>query len=312
MAEMRAIVATAWGGPEVLVERTVPRPEPARGEVLVRVRAAGVNPVDHKTRAGGGLLARRGVEPPVILGWDVAGTVEAVGPGVTDLAPGDEVFGMPRFPDVAGAYAEYVAAPADVMARIPAGLDHAAAAALPLVALTALQAFAKAGLADGQSVLVHAAAGGVGHVAVQIARARGCTVAGTASAGNQDLLRELGVDTPVDYGARPFEEVVRDVDVVLDPLGGDVRRRSWGVLRPGGVLVSVVGPPREGEAEAHGVRGAAIMVRTSGEGMAEVARLVQSGALRPVVGERLPLADAAEAHRRLETGHARGKIVLEV
>jgi len=312
MAEMRAVVTTAWGGPEVLEERTVPRPEPGEGEVLVRVRATGVNPVDHKTRASGGLLARRGVEPPVILGWDVAGTVEAVGPGVTAFAPGDDVFGMPRFPGVAGTYAEYVAAPAADLARMPAGLAHAEAAALPLVTLTALQAFAKAGLADGQSVLVHAAAGGVGHVAVQIAKSRGCTVAGTASAGNQDLLRDLGVDLPVDYAAQAFEEVVRDVDVVLDPLGGDVRRRSWGVLRPGGVLVSVVGPPKEGEAEAHGVRGAGIMVRTSGEGMAEVARLVESGALRPVVGERLPLAAAADAHRRMETGHARGKIVLEV
>jgi NADPH:quinone reductase-like Zn-dependent oxidoreductase len=312
MGDMRAMVATAWGGPEVLEERTVPRPEPGEGEVLVRVRAAGVNPVDHKTRASGGLLGRRGVAPPVILGWDVAGTVEAVGPGVTAFAPGDEVFGMPRFPDVAGAYAEYVAAPADTLARIPAGIDHAEAAALPLVALTVLQAFAKAALADGASVLVHAAAGGVGHVAVQVARARGCRVAGTASAANQELLRELGVDTPVDYGAQAFEEVVRDVDVVLDPVGGEVRARSWGVLRPGGVLVSVVGPPKEGEAEAHGARGAAILVRPSGEGMAEVARLVESGALRPVVSARLPLSEVAEAHRRLETGHGRGKVVLEV
>lgn len=312
MATMRAVVTEAWGGPEVMAEREVERPEPGEGEVLVRVAAAGVNPVDWKTRRSGGLLARKGVEPPVILGWDVSGTVEAVGPGVTRFAVGDEVFGMPRFPGVAGAYAEYVAAPEADLARKPATVGHPEAAALPLVGLTVLQAFRKAELQPGQTVLVHGAAGGVGSVAVQVAKALGARVAGTASAANQDLLRELGVDEPVDYAAERFEDRVSGVDVVLDTQGGEVRERSWGVLRPGGILVSIVGPPKEGEAEAHGVRGAGIMVRTSGEQLEELARMVDDGALTPVVGATHPLADAAEAHRSLETGHARGKLVLLV
>jgi NADPH:quinone reductase-like Zn-dependent oxidoreductase len=222
------------------------------------------------------------------------------------------VFGLIRFPSLGGAYAEYVSAPAADLARKPAGIDHAQAAALPLVGLTALQAFAKAGLEGGQTVLVHAAAGGVGSVAVQIAGARGARVAGTASTANQELLTRLGVDVPIDYTTQRFEELVSDVDVVLDAVGGDVRERTWGVMRPGGILVSVVGPPKEGEPEAHGVRAAAMLVRTSGEGMAEVAELVEAGALTPVVGATHPLAEAAEAHRALETGHASGKIVLTV
>lgn len=312
MATMRAMVTTAWGGPEVMVLQEVERPEPGEGEVLVRVHAAGVNPVDWKTRRNGGLLARRGVEPPVILGWDVSGVVEALGPGVDAFAIGEEVFGLVRFPALGGAYAEYVSAPAADLARKPAGIDHAQAAALPLVGLTALQAFAKAGLEGGQTVLVHAAAGGVGSAAVQIARARGARVAGTASTANQELLIRLGVDVPIDYATQRFEELVSDVDVVLDAVGGEVRERTWGVMRPGGILVSVVGPPKEGEPESHGVRAAAMLVRASGEGMAELAALVGSGALTPVVGATHPLADAAEVHRSLETGHARGKIVLTV
>lgn len=312
MATMRAMVTTAWGGPEVMALQEVERPEPGEGEVLVRVHAAGVNPVDWKTRRNGGLLARRGVEPPVILGWDVSGVVEGLGPGVDAFAVGDEVFGLVRFPSLGGAYAEYVSAPAAELARKPAGIDHAQAAALPLVGLTALQAFQKAGLEGGQTVLVHAAAGGVGSVAVQIAKARGARVAGTASTANQELLVRLGVDVPIDYATQRFEELVSDVDVVLDAVGGDVRERTWGVMRPGGILVSVVGPPKEGEPEAHGVRAAAMLVRAGGEGMAELAELVGSGALTPVVGATHPLAEAAEAHRSLETGHASGKIVLTV
>ncbi len=314
MGTMRAIVATAWGGPEVLEERTVERPEPGEGEVLVRVRAVGINPVDQKTRQSGGLLGRRGVEPPVILGWDVAGTVEAVGPGVTDLQVGEDVFGMPRFPDVAGAYAEYLVAPAEQLAPMPANLDHVQAAALPLVGLTALQAFAKADLAAGQLVLIHAAAGGVGSVAVQIAKARGARVAGTASTANIPLLTELGVDIPVDYSTTRFEDVLSDVDVVLDPLGGEVRERSWGVMRPGGILVSIVGPPKEGEAEAHGVRAAAMLVRADGRGTRDLGAMAEAGAVIPVVGRTMSLSPAsvAAAHEAMESRHGRGKIVLLV
>lgn len=312
MPTMRAIVATAWGGPEVLQEQQVERPEPGEGQVLVHVAAVGVNPVDWKTRRNGGLLARRGVEPPVVLGWDISGVVDAVGPGVDAFAPGDEVFGMPLFPRLAGAYAEYVVAPAADLARKPASVDHIHAAALPLVGLTVLQVFDLADLAEGQTVLIHGAGGGVGSVAVQVAKARGARVAGTASTANQELLTRLGVDIPIDYTAQRFEDVVSGVDVVLDTQGGDVRARSWGVMAPGGILVSIVGPPTEGEAESHGVRGAGMMVRASGAGMARLAELVDSGALSPVVGAVHPLSAAAEAHRSLEAGHASGKTVLTI
>jgi NADPH:quinone reductase-like Zn-dependent oxidoreductase len=269
-----------------------------------------VNPVDWKTRRNGGLLARRGVAPPVILGWDVSGVVERAGEGVTHPVPGEEVYGMVRFPEPGGAYAEYVTAPAGHLAPKPASVDHAAAASLPLVALTAWQALEVAGLAAGQTALVHAAAGGVGSMAVQLAADRGARVAGTASAANQDLLRDLGVDLPVDYAAERFEDVVSDVDVVLDTVGGDTRARSWGVMRPGGYLVSIVGPPAPGEPESHGVRGGGIMVRPNAAQLAAIAARVDAGAVRPVVARTYPLEEAGEAHRHSELGHARGKLVL--
>lgn len=237
---MRAIVVNEWGGPENLVEREIDRPEPGLGEVLVRVHAAGVNPVDWKTRDSGALIAW-GEHP--IVGWDVSGTVEAVGPGVTLHAPGDEVYGMPHFPRQAGGYAEYVSAPARHFAAKPAALDHVQAAALPLAALTAWQALVDtAGVSAGQRVLVHAAAGGVGHLAVQIAKARGAYVIGTASAGKHALLRELGADEVIDYRTTDFEDAVADVDVVIDAVGGDYTRRSLKVLKAGGHLVTLPGP----------------------------------------------------------------------
>ena len=194
-------------------------PEPIPTEVLVRVHAAGVNPVDWKTRKGSGMAGVLG-DPPWRIGWDVAGVVEEVGMGVTRFRPGDEVFGMPWFPRAAGAYADYVTCPARQLALRPEGLDFAAAAALPLAALTAWQALVDtAGLQAGQRVLVHAAAGGVGHLAVQIAKALGAEVYGTAGAAKQDFLRELGVDRPIDYKAEAFEDVATDMDVVLDLIG---------------------------------------------------------------------------------------------
>ncbi|MFG2335937.1 NADP-dependent oxidoreductase [Streptomyces yangpuensis] len=306
---MRAIVVNEWGGPENLVEREIERPEPGLGEVLVRVHAAGVNPVDWKTRASGALITWG--ETPIV-GWDVSGTVEAVGPGVTLYAPGDEVYGMPHFPRQAGGYAEYVVAPARHFARKPGSLDHVQAAALPLAALTAWQALVDtAGVTAGRRVLVHAAAGGVGHLAVQIAKARGAYVIGTASAAKHEVLRGLGADELIDYRSVDFAEAVSDVDVVLDALGGDTAGRSLKVLRPGGHLISLPGPDAV-PADADGVNASWVLVDPDLKGLEAIADLADQGLLKPLVETVLPLADAARAHEIGEQGRTTGKIVLTV
>ncbi|MGW2013390.1 NADP-dependent oxidoreductase [Streptomyces sp. NPDC001927] len=308
-ATMRAITATAWGGPEVLAEARVARPEPGPTEILVRVHAAGVNPADWKIRASGGFGPWG--EPP-ILGWDVSGVVEAVGFGVTLYAPGDEVFGMPQFPQQGGGYAEYVAAPARHFARKPAGLSHVEAAALPLAGLTAWQALVEtARLRAGQRVLVHAAAGGVGHLAVQIAKARGAYVIGTASGAKHDFLRSLGVDEPIDYTTTDFAQAVRDVDIVLDCYGGDYGTRSLPVLRDGGSLVTLPSPD-DVPASVRGIRTGFTLVEPDYAGLLALAALVEAGQLRPEVDTVLPLAEAAKAHALGESGRTRGKLVLTV
>ncbi|KOG47897.1 NADPH:quinone reductase [Streptomyces virginiae] len=306
---MRAIVVIEWGGPENLVEREIDRPEPGLGEVLVRVHAAGVNPVDWKTRDSGALIAW-GEHP--IVGWDVSGTVEAVGPGVTVHAPGDEVYGMPHFPRQAGGYAQYVTAPARHFAAKPATLDHVQAAALPLAALTAWQALVDtAGVSAGQRVLVHAAAGGVGHLAVQIAKARGAYVIGTASAGKHALLRELGADEVIDYRTTDFEDAVSDVDIVIDAVGGEYTQRSLKVLKAGGHLVTLPGPDSL-PADPQGVHASWVLVEPDLAGLQEIAALVEQGLLKPLVDTVLPLEQAARAHEIGEQGRTTGKIVLTV
>ncbi|MEV5803350.1 NADP-dependent oxidoreductase [Streptomyces collinus] len=306
---MRAVIVEQWGGPETLIEKDVERPEPGFNEVLVRVHAAGVNPVDWKTRASGALIDW-GTVPAV--GWDVSGTVEAVGPGVSLYRPGDEVFGMPLFPRQAGGYAEYVVAPARHFAPKPTGLTHVEAAALPLAALTAWQALVDtAGVRPGERVLVHAAAGGVGHLAVQIAKARGAYVIGTASAGKHELVKELGADEVIDYRAVRFEDVVGDVDVVLDGLGGQNAERSLKILKAGGRLITLPGPD-DVPAAPEGVRAVWMLVEPDHLGLREIAALVERGALKPVVDTVLPLAEAAKAHEIGEQGRTTGKIVLTV
>ncbi|MEV7022329.1 NADP-dependent oxidoreductase [Kitasatospora sp. NPDC093558] len=311
---MRMISQDTAGGPEVLRLVEAARPEPGRGEVLVRVHAAGANPADWKTRARGAFAT--GATPPFTVGWDVSGVVEAVGYGVTVLRPGDAVYGMPRFPHPANAYAEYVTAPARHFAPRPAGLGHVEAAALPLAALTAWQALVDtAGVRPGHRVLVHAAAGGVGHLAVQIAKARGAHVIGTASAAKHDLLRSLGADELVDYRTTDFAETVRDVDVVLDPIGGPTWARSLRTLRAGGTLVSIEPLTDDfpaAEAAAAGVRAGFMLVEPDHQGLREIARLVEDGRLRVIVDHVFPLAEAAQAHRLGERGRTTGKIVLTV
>lgn len=309
---MRAIRQDRFGGPEVLTLVDVEQPKPMPTEVLVRIHAAGVNPVDWKTRAGHGPLRK----PPFVLGWDVSGVVEALGPGVTRFAVGDAVFGMPRFPHEAGAYAEYLTSRSRQIALKPASLTHVEAAALPLAGLIAWQTLVDtARLQPGQRVLVHAAAGGVGHLAVQIAKARGAYVIGTARADKHEFLRSLGVDEPVDYTTTDVFEAVRDVDVVVDLVGGETGRRSLANLRPGGLLVSVPsGASQEvlAEAERIGVRATGILVEPDGHALEELAALVESGKLRVEVDTVLPLEQAAKAHEIGETGRVRGKIVLTV
>ncbi|AVH55006.1 MULTISPECIES: NADP-dependent oxidoreductase [Streptomyces] len=307
---MRAISQDVLGGPEVLREVEVERPTPRANEVLVRVRAAGVNPTDWKHRAGGGFLG----EPPFVLGWDVSGVVEATGIGVARFKPGDEVFGMLSYPYGHGSHAEYVTAPARAFAHKPSVIDHIQAGALPLVSLTAYQALVEtADIQPGQRVLIHAAAGGVGHVAVQIAKARGAYVIGTASAGKHDFLRQLGVDETIDYRATDFVEAVQDVDVVLDTLGGDNSLRSLRVLRPGGVVVSILPVGSDDfyeEAERLGVRAVRMLVDASHSGMKAIAELVEAGKLRATIAGTFPSADAAKAHELGETGRTAGKLVL--
>jgi NADPH:quinone reductase-like Zn-dependent oxidoreductase len=313
MAEkMLAVAFDEPGGPEVLklVERD--RPVPGPTEILVRVHAAGVNPVDWKTRAVGTLY----LPGDGIVGWDVSGVVEAVGLGVTLFQPGDEVYGMPGFPRMVGGYAQYVAAPARHFAPKPAGLDHVRAAALPLAALTAWQGLVDmAGLREGQRVLVHAAAGGVGHLAVQIAKAYGAYVIGTASAGKHEFVRELGADEVIDYRAVDFASVVSDVDVVIDPIAGDYQERSLSVLRDGGTLITL--PARvtksiAAAAAARSVRAAFHLVEPDRRALLAVTELVETGRLRVHVDEVFPLADAAKAHELGETGRTTGKLVLAV
>ncbi|MFF4979203.1 NADP-dependent oxidoreductase [Streptomyces sp. NPDC001046] len=307
---MRAISQDVLGGPDVLKEVEIERPAPKPNQVLVRVRAAGVNPTDWKHRATGGFLG----EPPFVLGWDVSGVVEAVGIGVAAFKPGDEVFGMLPYPFGHGAHAEYVIAPVRALTRKPAGIDHVQAGALPLVSLTAWQALTEhAALQPGQRVLIHAAAGGVGHVAVQIAKARGAYVIGTASAGKHDFLREIGVDEAVDYRETDFTEVVKDADVVLDTIGGDNALRSLRVLRPGGVLVSILPGGSDElyeEAGRLGVRALRMLVDADRGGMEVIADLVESGKLRATIAGTFPLSAAAEAHERGDTGRTTGKLVL--
>lgn len=314
---MRAVTVREFGGPEVLTVEQIARPEPLPTEVLVRVHAAGINPVDWKTREGQGMAGMQTF--PLILGWDVSGVVEEVGFGVTTLAPGDEVYAMPWFPRAAGGYAEYVTAPARQWARKPASLDHVHAAAVPLAALTAWQALVDtAQVQAGQRVLITAAAGGVGHFAVQFARHLGTQVLATASAARHPWLKELGADETIDYTTTRFEDAAADVDVVIDLVGDaqdQTSTRSLKVLRPGGLLVAVpsgVSPDLARAAKAAGVRVTPFLVEPDGAALTTIAGLIDAGEVAVEVEETFPLEQAAAAHTRGETGRTRGKLVLTV
>lgn len=311
MATMQAVRFHSYGSPEVLVLEEVPRPQAGAGEVLIQVHAAGVNPLDWKVRAGH-VKEWLQYRLPLIPGWDVSGVVEAIGPDVTAFKSGDAVYGMLDF-GRNGAYAEYVAAQTRDLAPKPGSIDHVQAAAVPLAALTAWQSlFEVADLAPWHTVLIHAAAGGVGHFAVQFAKWKGARVIATASANNASFLQELGADVVIDYSSTRFEKEVREVDVVLDLIGGDTQQRSWQVLKKGGILVATLGISSSESARQRGVRGGGVMVHPDTAQLAKIAALIDAGDLKPAVTTILPLAQAARAHELSQTGHVRGKIVLQV
>jgi NADPH:quinone reductase-like Zn-dependent oxidoreductase len=304
---MKAVRAHGYGGADVLSFEDAPLTNPGEGEVLIRVRAAGVNPVDWKLRAG---YFSDYISPtmPFVPGRDVSGVVEAVGSGVTRFVQGEHVFG-----NALGAYAQYAVAKEGDLAHKPLTVDHVHAAAVPLAALTAWQAlFEVAGLQEHERILIHGAAGGVGTFAVQLAKWKGARVAGTASSRNQLLLMGLGVDQPIDHFKQRFEDVVDTVEVVLDTVGGDAQQRSWNVLRKGGVLVSIVTPPSTEEALRHEATAAIFASHPDGKQLAQIAQLIDFGFVRPVVETVLPLSQAKHAQELSEAGHVRGKIVLSV
>jgi NADPH:quinone reductase-like Zn-dependent oxidoreductase len=311
---MKAIVQRSLGGPEVLELAEVPVPEPIPTEVQVRVRAAGVNPVDFKTREGSGFARVLG-DPPFTVGWDVAGEVTAVAPGVTHLRVGDEVFGMPWFPRQAAAYAEFVTAPARHFTTKPEVLSFAEAGALPLAGLTAWQIVVDTiNVQSGDDLLIHGAAGGVGHLAVQVAVARGANVFATARREQADLLADLGAARTIDYREESFRDLVSEMDAAIDFPGGN-GEDSLAVLRPGGTLVSVPsGADRHlveaGERDSKRVTG--FLVEPDPVGLAGLEGLIEDGRLRVEVDAVFDLADAAAAHRHAEASHGAGKVVLRV
>jgi NADPH:quinone reductase-like Zn-dependent oxidoreductase len=312
---MKAVRIHTYGGLDVLKYEEIGKPEPDQGEVFIRVFAAGVNPSDAKIREGKAFALKYEKPFPFILGWDVSGVVEAVGKGDGQFKPGDAVFGMVNFPyGGGGAYAEYVTAPAGHVAYKPSSLDHVHAAALPLAGLTAWQAlFDAAQLSGGEKILIHAAAGGVGHLLVQLAKWKGASsIIGTASARDEQYLKRIGLDEFIDYRTAKFEEVVHEVDTVLDCVGGDTQERSWQVIKKGGILVTIMEPPSQEKAKAFGVRAERIFVRAHAGQLKLISELVDQGLLKPAIYREFPLFKARDAHKLIEKGQTRGKIVFRV
>ncbi|MEH0983289.1 NADP-dependent oxidoreductase [Micromonospora sp. CPCC 205556] len=313
MSTMRAVRAHTRGGPEQLVYEEVPRPEPAPDEVLVAVKAASMTPKE-LTWPATWTYSMDGTGPertPSIPSHEFSGIVAACGAGVESPAAGEAVYGLIPFTRD-GAAAEYVTVPAAVVAAKPATIDHDQAAALPLAALTAWQALVNhADLRAGQHVLVQGGAGGVGSYVVQLAAGLGARVSATAAA-DLEFVKELGAEQAIDYAQERFEDHVRDADVVVDMVGGSTQSRSWSVLKPGGILVSVAAPPDQQEAARHGVRGVFFVVEPDREGLRAIAELVDQGRLRPAVDRVLPLSETRSGYEALETGKRRGKIVVHV
>ena len=308
-AMMKAIVAHEYGGPEVLKFEEVPRPEAKENEALVRVIASGVNPADPLTLSG--KYAREfGTHLPLIPGYDIAGIVEKTGAKITKLKAGDAIYGYPTF---GGGWAEYNTVTEGEVAAKPASLSFTEAAAVPMGALTAWQALVDvAQLRAGQTILIHGGSGGVGSFAVQIAKARGARVIATASTANQDLLKQLGANVAIDYTKTRFEEIAKDVDAVLDPVGKETLARSYGVVKKGGIVMSLVARPDPVELKKREIRGAGISVHPDAEDLTEIAHLIDAGKIKPVVTKVLPLSEGIAAQQQAATHHTRGKLVLRI
>jgi NADPH:quinone reductase-like Zn-dependent oxidoreductase len=306
---MMAVVAHEYGAPDLLKLERVPRPEPKEDEALVRVIASGVNPADPLTLSG--KYAREfGTHLPLIPGYDIAGVVDKTGANVTKLKVGDAVYGYPTF---GGGWADYVTVKEWEVAAKPTSLNFVEAAAVPMGALTAWQALVNvAKLQPGQTILIHGGAGGVGSFAVQIAKVRGARVIATASTGNQDLLKQLGADMVIDYTKTRFEDVAKDVDAVLDPVGKETLARSYAVVKKGGVVMSLVARPDPAELERLGIRGAGISVHPDAQDLTQIAQLIDVGKIKPIVTQILPLSEAIAAQRQAATHHTRGKLVLRI
>lgn len=310
MTTMKAVRIHQFGGSDVLRIDEIPIPSPQRGEILVKAHAASVNPVDYKIRAGR-YPAVRADKLPYVLGRDVSGEVAACGPGVAGFAQGETVYGAPAIER--GAYAEYVILREAEAARKPSPLDHVGAAAVPLAGLTAWQGlFRHGGVKAGQRVLIHAGSGGVGHFAIQFAKAKGAYVITTASQAHLQFVRDLGADEAIDYKKRPFEDALRNVDMVFDLIGGQTQQRSWVVLKRGGILVSTLTAPDQESAAAHGVRALRYTVAESGSDLAEIGALIEAGKVTPKVTLTFPLDEAPAAQEAVEAGHTEGKVALVI
>ena len=308
---MKAIRIHEYGNENVLKYEDAPIPEIKDEEVLIKVHSASVNPVDWKVREGY-LKEMMNHELPLVLGWDVSGVIETIGKKVTNFQIGDQVYSRP---DIGrnGSYAEYIAVKSEEVSLKPKSLDHNHAAAIPLAALTAWQGlFDIAKLSKGQRVLIHAAAGGVGIFAVQLAKSVGAHVIGTASAAKHDFLRELGVDETIDYTKVKFEDEVKDVDVVFDTIGGETQERSWQVLKKGGHLVSITDTPSEEITKKYEVKGNFLFVQPNASQLEKIAALVAEGKVKAIIEKVYPLENASEAQKLSQTGRAKGKIILQV
>jgi NADPH:quinone reductase-like Zn-dependent oxidoreductase len=308
---MKAVVMHAYGGPEVLKIEGVPRPEPKDDEVLIRVVAASINPVDVAIRQGY-MAEMAAIKLPLIPGMDAAGVIEKTGNKVTKFKKGDPAFAFFTL-EGEGGYAEFVTAKQDEVAAKPQTINYAQAAALGAAGSTAWEALVDtAKLSSGQMVLIHGGSGGVGHFAIQIAKARGAKVLATGSSANQDFLRQMGADVAIDYTKTKFEDVAKNVDVVLDSVGGDTLERSYGVVKKGGIIVSIMDEPKQMALDAHGIRGASLICVPKADVLERLAQLITARKLMPVVSQSFPLTDVVKAQEQIATRHTRGKIVLEV
>src|SRR5438067_5338226 len=306
---MKAVVAHEYGAPDVLKFEEVPRPEPKEDEALVRVIASAVNPADPLTLSGK-YAKEFGTHLPLIPGYDIAGVVEKTGANVTKLKVGDAVYGYPTF---GGGWAQYVTVKEWEVATKPKSLNYDEAEAVTMGALTAWQALVNvAKLHPGQTVLIHGGSGGVGSFAVQIAKARGARVIATASTANQDLLKQLGADVVVDYTKTRFEDVAKDVDAVLDPVGKETLARSYAVVKKGGMVMCLVALPDRAELQKRGIHGAAISVHPDAADLTQIARLIDAGKIMPLVTQGLPVSEAIAAQQQAATHHTRGKVVLRI